>query len=1287
MEERNKKKEQLIHELAAMRQRLDDMEKLERDHKRAEEALRESEQRFRSLVETTSDWVWETDRNGFYTYSSPKIKDLLGYEAEEIIGMTPFDLMPEGEAERVAGLFRSTVESRKPISGLENTNRHKDGRRVVLETSAVPIFDAEGNLLGYRGIDRDITERRRAEESRRESEERLKTIFHSVRAGILIIDAESHVITDANPVAAEMIGVSKDQIVGSLCHRYVCPAEKGQCPVTDLGQRVNNAEKVLLRVDGEKVPIIKIVNIVRIGGRDHLVESFVDITEHKRAEEALEKSLSLLRATLECTDDGILVVDREGKVASFNHKFLSQWRIPDFLATSNDDDQLLKYVLDQLQDPEIFLSKVKILYAQPNLESNDILKFKDGRIFERYSKPQVVGKEIIGRVWSFRDVTERKRAEEALRKSEETARRFGDENRVVAEIGRIISSTPNIEEVYKLFSEKVKGLLPYDRLVINLIHKDGGSLMNRYVEGESAPGRNWGEVFPMAGTLTEQVMKNRRGTMFSSQDEREIAVKYPGLVPEMKAGSRSFLSVPLISGDRPIGGLHFRSNQYRAYTEKDLRLAENIAAQIAGAIANAKFVSDLKISEGALKKSEESAKELAQENATMADIARILYSTLDIQAVYERLVEEVRKVIPFDRIAIGIIRSDDQTLALSYVAGDEVAHRRKGDVFPLRGTIAEEVVRTRSSQCIREENLDEFVNAFPGLLPLVHCGIRAMLFVPLIAKDQVTGMLTLQLAKGRSYAVSDLRIAEKLGILIGGAITNAQLFAGRQRAENALRVSEEKYRLLVQNANDAIFILKDGTIKFSNIKTEKMFGYSAGELSTIPFLNHIHPTDREKGSEGNPESSESAEFARPQSFRIRNKSGQEIWVELKRVDIEWEGKPATLNFASDITDQKKLEVQFLQAQKMEAVGRLAGGVAHDFNNLLTIINSNSQLALMELKEWDPLREKFESIQKAGERAAGLTRQLLALSRRHIVQMKVIDLNAILRDLEKMLHRVLGEDIELTTILDENLGRVKADPGQMEQAVLNLVINARDAMPSGGKLTIETGNVNVDQEHHSTHKGMKAGRYVSLAVSDTGIGMKPEIQERIFEPFFTTKAKDKGTGLGLSTVYGVIKQSGGDIWVYSEPGRGTTFKIYLPQIEEPLEEARQKVPHGKRSRGQETILVVEDEDEVRKLAVEVLRRYGYTVWEASRGEDALRVYAEGKEPLQLLLSDIVMPGMSGPDFARRLKHAYPEIKVLFMSGYTDNTLFQNGLLDQGMFFLPKPFSVEGLTGKVRTVLDT
>ena len=382
-----------------------------------------------------------------------------------------------------------------------------------------------------------------------------------------------------------------------------------------------------------------------------------------------------------------------------------------------------------------------------------------------------------------------------------------------------------------------------------------------------------------------------------------------------------------------------------------------------------------------------------------------------------------------------------------------------------------------------------------------------------------------------------------------------------------------------------------------------------------------------------------------------------------------------------------LEEQLRQSQKMEAVGRLAGGIAHDFNNLLTIINTHAQLGLMEVKDLDPLKGKLESIQKAGERAANLTRQLLAFSRRQPVEREVIDLNTLLQELEKMLVRVIGEDIQLSTILDKGLGRVKADPGQIEQALLNLVVNARDAMPSGGKLTIETTNMELDREYTQTHLDMKPGRYVMLSVSDTGVGMSAEVRERVFEPFFTTKEKDKGTGLGLSTVYGVVKQSGGYIWVYSEPGRGTTFKIYLPQVDEPLEkEIGKKVVEGGLPGGKETILVVEDEEEVRKLAVAILQKQGYRILEASNGGDAFLICEQGKEKVQLLLTDVVMPGLNGPELARRLMYFHPEMKVLYMSGYTDNAILQQGVLDEEMSFLQKPFSLERLTGKVRAVLD-
>ena len=389
---------------------------------------------------------------------------------------------------------------------------------------------------------------------------------------------------------------------------------------------------------------------------------------------------------------------------------------------------------------------------------------------------------------------------------------------------------------------------------------------------------------------------------------------------------------------------------------------------------------------------------------------------------------------------------------------------------------------------------------------------------------------------------------------------------------------------------------------------------------------------------------------------------------------------------NDVSERNRMEAQFLQAQKMEAIGQLAGGIAHDFNNLLTIIKGYSQLSLMELKEGAPLRGNIEEINKASDRASDLTHQLLAFSRRQILEMRVLDLNALLPGVERMLRRVIGEDIELVTRLAEDLGRVKSDRGQIEQVIMNLAVNAKDAMPDGGKLNIETANAELDEAYARAHVAVTPGRYVMLSISDTGAGMTPEVREKVFEPFFTTKEKVKGTGLGLSTVYGIVKQSGGNIWVYSEPGKGTTFKIYLPRVDEPLEKMVERVVKGELHRGDETILVVEDNDEVREVAVRILSGQGYKVLEASQGPDAFLICTEHDGPIHLLLTDVVMPKMSGRELAETLMPIRPRIKVLYMSGYTGNAIVHHGVLEKGMNYIQKPFAVDALARKVREVLD-
>jgi signal transduction histidine kinase/CheY-like chemotaxis protein len=383
---------------------------------------------------------------------------------------------------------------------------------------------------------------------------------------------------------------------------------------------------------------------------------------------------------------------------------------------------------------------------------------------------------------------------------------------------------------------------------------------------------------------------------------------------------------------------------------------------------------------------------------------------------------------------------------------------------------------------------------------------------------------------------------------------------------------------------------------------------------------------------------------------------------------------------------RQSEERLRQGQKMEAVGRLAGGVAHDFNNLLTVITSYSDLLLEDLALDDPKRDDVGEIRKAAEGAAALTRQLLAFSRQQVLEPKVLDLKAIVTGTEKLLRRLIGEDVQLTTALAPDLGAVKADPVQLEQIIINLAVNARDAMPTGGRLTIEAANVEMDEVYVRSHAPARPGHYVMLAMSDTGIGMDEQTKARIFEPFFTTKERGKGTGLGLATVYGIVKQAGGFIWVYSEPARGTSFKVYLPRVDEPVEPAVARTATAEPGRGTETVLVVEDAASVRMVTRQVLDRYGYAVLEAPNGDTALRLAVKHHGPIHLLLTDVVMPGLSGRQLAEQLAQLRPDMKVLYVSGYGDSAVVHHGILEAGVAYLQKPFTPESLARRVRDALD-
>jgi PAS domain S-box-containing protein len=587
------------------------------------------------------------------------------------------------------------------------------------------------------------------------------------------------------------------------------------------------------------------------------------------------------------------------------------------------------------------------------------------------------------------------------------------------------------------------------------------------------------------------------------------------------------------------------------------------------------------------------------------------------------------------------------------------------------------VYRTGRAMLIPQQVFDRL--AADGEVELVGTPSPSWLGVPLRTPAATIGVLVVQHYENEAaYTERDLEFLASVGGQIALAID-------RKRAEEKIRESEARLRVLVEQlpavlwtvSKDLCFTSALGAgLTRLGLKPNQIVGVSLFDYFETPDPAFLPIAAHRRAIGGE-----------PTTFHVEWKGGSyTCHVEpLRTAEGELQG---AICMALDITDRRQLEEQLRQAQKMEAVGRLAGGIAHDFNNLLMVIQGYADLMTERLAEGDPLRRNAEQIQTASQRATSLTRQLLAFSRKQMLAPKVLSIQSVVAEMEKILHRLIGEDVQLETSSVADLGLVKADRSQIEQVILNLAVNARDAMPEGGRLTIETANVDLDESFSHSSVMLSPGPYVMLAVTDNGCGMDVETQAHIFEPFFTTKEKGKGTGLGLATVYGIVKQSGGYVWVYSEPGRGTSFKVYLPRVwEEPAMPGRDRRIEGQRlPQGTETVLLVEDEKGVRELAREYLEMTGYTVIEAENGHTALELAALHSGPIHLLMTDVVMPGISGRELSERVKVIRPEIRVLFMSGYTDQAVVHHGILETDAVLLQKPFTVAALAAKLRDILN-
>jgi PAS domain S-box-containing protein len=598
-------------------------------------------------------------------------------------------------------------------------------------------------------------------------------------------------------------------------------------------------------------------------------------------------------------------------------------------------------------------------------------------------------------------------------------------------------------------------------------------------------------------------------------------------------------------------------------------------------------------------------------------------------------------------------------------------------VAPAGRSCTDYIFRTGRPALISEKRFGQLMKE--GEVQLVGTPSRSWLGVPLKTPSATIGVLVVQdYENANAYSERDLEFLDSIGGQIALAID-------RKRSEERLRSSDARLRVLIEQL-PAVLWTVDREMKFTSAVGAGLarLGLKPNELVGMKLADYLQTAD---GTYPTVAAHRRAVAGEPVTFHLEWKGGSYAChaepLRGSQGDIQ-----GVICMALDVTDRKQLEEQFRQAQKMEAVGRLAGGIAHDFNNLLMVIQGYGDLLIERLHASDPLRRNVEQIQTASQRATSLTRQLLAFSRKQMLAPKVLSIQAVVADMENILRRLIGEDIILEALAVPSLGQVKADRSQIEQVVMNLAINARDAMPGGGRLTIEASNVEIGADVPHPPTVVAPGKYVMLAVTDNGCGMNEETRTHIFEPFFTTKEKGKGTGLGLATVYGIVKQSGGYIWVYSEPGIGTTFKIYLPRIdeEEALSIMGSDLDETASPRGSEVVLLVEDEKGVRELTREYLEMSGYTVLDAADGHSALSLARAHKGPIHILITDVVMPGLSGRELGEQIANMRPGIKLLYMSGYTDQSAFRNGILEKGAELLQKPFGMSTLASKLREILS-
>ena len=1301
---------------------------LEEKHLRSEnERASEAISRLATIVESSDEAIVGKTLEGVITSWNKGAEKLYGYASAEVLGQPISVLVPPDRPEESAQILARLSRGER-VEPFESVRVRKDRSLVDVSLSMFPLTGFRGDVIGAASIALDITDRKRAQMELRRLNRALRTITECNQI-IVRATEESSLLEDMCGILVREGGYlmawvgyrehDEGKSVRPIAHAgfeegYLqtlsitwADTERGRGPT---GTAIRTGRPVVARnVQSEPcvalwrqeaikrgygssiaLPILlndQVLGALSIYAEEpdafaseeiHLltkladdlaygIQTFRTRAERKRAEEALNEERRLLHTLMDNLPDLIYFKDCEGRFTRINLALAKKLDLdhPAQAIGKTDFDFFPAERANEFYNDEERIIRT----GEPMVGKEEKVAWPDGQAaWDSTTKMPLRDAQgnIVGTFGVSRDITERKLAEAKN-----------------ARLAVIVNSSDDA-----IFSSTREGFIE--------TWNAGAERMYGYA-AEEIKGKHFSILVPedcradLAG-ITERLLRGEALVHFEREDIRRDGSRLPVLLTlsPIKDDTGFVTGVSVISHDiterkraeEEIGHLA---------TFPMLNPQPVIEVDMGGRVC---FMND------AARQLLPDSVELAIDHPLLASLPAVLDACrrgaeLPTCALhignrwYEQIMHHVRDA---QRVRIYSTEVTDRKRAEEALQNEKAFTESIIDSLPDTFYVIDSNGRyLRWNQNVGKA-LGYSSEEFAALDPLVH--------IP--EDERPLAASKMQEAWVKGSAVADLHVLTKDGrklpyllrttrALIGGKAYLVGLgvdITERKRAEDALRASEEQYREVFENAKDIVYTddLR-GNVTSLNRAGEELTGYSREEVVRMNVDQILAPESLEAARELSRRLL-AGEKVPPVVMELVRKDGRHLTVEVAVRLLTRQGKPVGFEgIARDITERRQLEQQLRQAQKMEAVGRLAGGVAHDFNNLLTIINGYAQILTQRSSPDDPRRGLLEEIRMAGEKAASLTRQLLAFSRRQVMEARVLDLSGVVANIEKMLRRLIGEDIELVTTLRPDLEHVKVDPGQIEQVIMNLAINARDAMPQGGKLLIETSNVEINEDYaRRRHTNITPGKYVMLAVGDTGCGMDSETQAHIFEPFFTTKVKGQGTGLGLATVYGIIKQSGGFIWVDSEPGQGSTFKIYFPCVKEALPTAEPaKVRPTKLTKAKETVLVAEDESGVRTLVCEALRSVGYHTLEATGAAEALKLAEQHKDPIHLLLTDVVMPHTGGKELALRLSALHPESKLLYISGYTDDTVVRHGILEGDMPFLQKPFLPDVLLRKVRAVL--